>query len=175
MIKIAIDPGSTGGIVWGTNMTDVQAISMPATIGDIWAAIADIRAGADTVALMEKVGTYMPGNSGPSAATFAEHVGCLKMALIAAAIPHEVVTPQSWMKSFITLPAYESFVQGTGESDKEFAERKRKTLTVRKKERKDLIKAKAQMIFPSVKVTLLNADALGVYWYGLQKLALWRG
>ena len=172
--RVAIDPGSSGGIVWGSNMRDVQAINMPKTTGDLWDLIKNLSEGHEAVCLMEKVGTYMPGNSGPSAATFAEHVGELRMALIASGMPHELVPPQSWQKAFVGAPGYVKIEQTLDESKEGFLKRKRGILTTRKTERKNKIKAQAQMIFPDITVTLANADALGIYWFGMQNVALWR-
>ncbi len=74
----------------------------------------------------------MKGNGVTSMFTFGMGYGGLRMALIAAAIPFVEVTPQSWQKAIGCL------TQGD----------------------KNVSKAKAQQLFPTVKVTHAVADAL---------------
>lgn len=162
MIHIAIDPGATGGIAWLRQLPDdsitVDACKMPSTNRDIWNTLETLT-GENCRCTIEKVGTYMPGNSGPSAAKFAEHVGALKMALIGHLIPHDFVTPQQWQAVVIGKPSYpkiDHLIQGL--------DRKR-ILDTRKRERKNKIKARMQEVYPHLNVTLVNADALGILYY----------
>lgn len=168
---VAIDPGATGAIVHGDTCSDQITITkMPDTLRDLYDHLrcvvspdGHLPMASEAIVYIEKVGTYMPGNSGPSAATFAEHVGTLKMALIALHVRHEFVRPKAWMDAFIGKQSYPSIPKQTKEK-----ERKR-ILSERKRERKNKIKAKAQEQFPLKKVTLVNADALGIFWYALQQ------
>gem|GEM_PF-1765490 len=141
-----------------------QTAKMPDTLSDIWdllyGAIADWM--PDCVVYIERVGTYMPGNSGPSAATFAEHVGALKMALTALRVPFKSPTPAQWEHAFIGKPDYPKIPKETP------ADARRRLLAQRKTERKNKIKAKAQQLFPGIKVTLAISDALGMLAYAIQ-------
>lgn len=153
---IAIDPGASGAIVWIGDSLPVQAMEMPPTLRDIWDLLGDIKREAVTsnnslFCAIEKVGTYMPGNSGPSAAKFAEHIGALKMALIGTGIRHEFILPNHWMTSLL------------GDAKPKGSDAASKRL------RKNAIKAKMQEIFVDQKVTLTTADALGILYYALKK------
>jgi hypothetical protein len=88
-------------------------------------------------AVMEKVGTYVPGNHVGSACTFARHCGHLEAALYALGIPFTEVAPGVWMKKLGTLPKD-------------------------KPERKRAIRELMARRFPELEVTLKTADALGL-------------
>ena len=135
MVYVAIDPGASGAIALHDADGRVAVETMPGTLRDILELLEDWRAQGPGKAIIEKVGTYMPGNSGPAACTFARHCGALEMALIAAGYSWTDVTPQKWQKHYGSLP-------------KEKAERKR------------ALKEIAQRLYPDIKVTLVNADAL---------------
>jgi len=157
----SIDPGKSGGIVFGTPFNEINAIKMPETIHDI----ADIFRQAYEVdpelfVWMEKVGTYMPGNSGPSAAKFAEHVGALKGILAGLKIPFDLVNPAQWEHWFIGKPNWPKI-----DRDLPITSQK-KIRSDRKRDRKNLIKAKAQRLYPDLKVTLATSDAIGIYVWG---------
>ncbi|MBU2051208.1 MAG: hypothetical protein KKH61_19850, partial [Gammaproteobacteria bacterium] len=97
------------------------------------------------IAIMERVGTYMPGNSGPAAATFARHCGNLEATLYMCGVSAEQVLPNKWMKVVM------------GEVPKD------------KKERKNKIKELMARKYPHLKVTLSTSDALGILTWGLNK------
>ena len=164
-VIVSIDPGKVGGIAVSYPDMEVQAVKMPTTLRDIWDQLAVIACEEYPTATirvyMEKVGTYMPGNSGPSAATFAEHVGALKMALTGLKYSYVLVLPTKWQTAFIgkqTYPKIPKEVQG----------KERKTILAhRKQERKNKIKARAQELYPHLNVTLLTSDAIGILHYGL--------
>lgn len=171
---IAIDPGASGAIVWRGSNSHLESHNMPDTLRGILDLLNEAKAQAimnpkdpeePVIAYMEKVGTYMPGNSGPSAATFAEHVGALKMALIATCIKHELITPATWEHAYIGKQVYDTLPKDLPAQDR------RRILAERKRERKRLIKAKGERLFPEIKVTLSNADALGMLWYGEREQA----
>lgn len=151
---IAIDPGSvSGGIAW-TLYETVKAEAMPSTPKDIYDFLGFLCCEADghenIVCYIEKVGFYVKGNSGPASATFARHVGNLEMALLAFHLEHHWIQPSKWMLHFIGKQTYPPSM----------------TDYQRKAKRKNLIKAKAQGLYPHIKVTLKIADALGILSYG---------
>ncbi len=140
---IAIDPGAKGAIVYDDDDGIICAEKMPDTPGSIVDALLDIKHATPTNDLRcvwEKTGTYMPGNSGPGAATFARHCGVIEGVLLAIGIPQQQVPPQKWQKHFGALP-------------KDKGDRKRR------------IKQLMQERYPHLKVTLDNADALAIYTY----------
>ena len=103
MNYLAIDPGASGGMAYYHPGLEVeQAIPMPEGMTAQFDALRHLqdRLGPFT-AVIEKVGTYRKGNSGPAAATFASHVGGLHAACYAlgiAELPNQP-TPQKWMKA----------------------------------------------------------------------------
>lgn len=148
---LCIDPGASGGLAW-TGITGViRAIKMPLGMTeqcDLIRQFNDLvrQFNPSVLAYIEKVGTYMPGNSGPSAATFAEHCGNLKAALYCYGIPVVPVSPGIWMRHLGALPK--------GKEKK----------TARKRAVKELMARK----YPHLKVTLATADALGMLSWALR-------
>ncbi len=143
MMYLGIDPGVSGGLAFVTAQGDVAATPMPATERDIWDWLCDARgqSGRPVRAVIEKVGGFIQGNASPGSAMFrfGASYGGLRMALVAAGIPFEEVTPQAWQKALSVPP------------------RKK---TESKTAWKNRLKAKAQQEFPQEKVTLKTADAL---------------
>ena len=135
---LAIDPGASGGFAWRTPDGTVHAEPMPdgmtAQVDRLRALAAEL---PGLTAIMEKVGTYVPGNHVGSACTFARHCGHLEAALYALGIPFTEVAPAVWMKKLGTLP-------------KDKAERKR------------AIRELMARQFPALDVTLKTADALAL-------------
>ncbi|MHC4120615.1 MAG: RuvC family protein [Planctomycetota bacterium] len=163
---IAIDPGAVGGIAM-LQADIVTANAMPKTLADIRDMLeCGMLIDPDTTAVyMEDVGTYMPGNSGPSAATFAEHVGALKGILTCLRVRFEMIRPTKWMHAYIGKPQY-------AEKKKDYDPKAWRTILARRKqERKNAIKARSQREFPNLKVTLKTSDALGILWYGAKEEA----
>lgn len=146
---VAIDPGANGGIAWRSQIGNSQPMTevskMPDTPMDIWIALNRIISNEVSpfnkpTIHIENVGGYMPGNSGPASVKFARHIGNLEMAVIAAGLPLERITPRKWMTAFLG------------------------TVPKEKRDRKRAIKVRAQERYPGIKVTLWNADALGMLW-----------
>lgn len=134
---LTIDPGASGGIAW-TDDGVIRAVPMPEGMSAQADMIRTIRAEHPGIrGVVEKVGTYVPGNSGPAAATFARHCGHLDAILYCYGIPTEQVAPTVWMKSLGVLP-----------KDKQ--------------ERKRAIKEAMARRYPHLVVTLKTADALGM-------------
>jgi hypothetical protein len=136
---ISIDPGASGAIIElqeGRIICHKLTSSMTETCDTI-RSIAAVN--VKTSAIVENVGGYMPGNSGPAAAKFARHIGHIEAALYLCAIP--IVwnpTPQTWMKKIGVPPKME------------------------KGDRKRYIKDWAARRYPTISVTLWNADALAM-------------
>jgi len=147
-VIIGIDPGGNGGIVIILSES-VKTTKMPETFADIYNLLLEIvgeYGGGNITAYLEDVGQGMPGQSSKATATFARHIGHLEMALYALGIRTEMVRPQKWQK-------YYSNTIGKGSG-------------LEKKVWKKKLKAEAQRLFPSVQVTLWNADALLIAYYG---------
>ena len=140
MKLLSIDPGAGGGIAIDTEDGVCDARNMPESMTELCDVLREYRIAGYAHAIVERTGTYMPGNSGPGAATFARHCGHIDAALYCAGIAiHANPTPQQWMKK-IGVPNF----------GKDKASRKR------------WIKEWAQRRFPYLNVTLKTADALAM-------------
>ena len=104
------------------------------------------RFGLGSVAFIEKVHAG-PKMASSSAFKFGQNVGEIRMAVLAAGIRLEYVTPQKWQKEFGLIVTGRGL--GQGDTDK-----------------KNRNKAKAQELFPGVKVFHYCADALLIAEYG---------
>lgn len=134
---MGIDPGSNGGIaVLAPDGIVLDVTKMPDTPMDILEYIRLHSKGAKCI--IEDVGHGIPGQSSSATAKFARHNGWLEMALLASGIPTTKVTPQKWQKYF-------QMHRGKDEEKTRY---------------KNRLKERAQLLFPTVKVTLANADAL---------------
>lgn len=133
MTIIAIDPGKSGGIA----SSDGWAVPMPATPKELLLTIQGARA---AVAYIEEVGGYAGGAGAPGAAmfNFGEQYGSCVMALLATGFEVRKVRPQKWQKAL-------SLGNSVG---------------MTKTQWKNKLKAKAEELFPRLKVTLKTADAL---------------
>ena len=142
---IGIDPGKNGGIAWITDGKPCVE-KMPETLTDLWELIEDIATGAMCShecrssimkAYLESVHSS-PQMGVKSSFTFGNGFGHLEMALTAAGIPFERVTPQKWQKALGCLT----------------------------KGDKNVSKRRAQELFPQMKVTHATADALLIAEFG---------
>jgi len=133
---IAIDPGASGGLAWYDGLS-VQTAAMPEGMTAQVDLLRSLAAQGYRTAIIERVGGYMPGNSGPAAAKFARHCGHLEAACYTLGIAVEQVAPQTWMKCIGALPKD-------------------------KKDRKNAIKEAMARRYPYLDVTLKTADALGI-------------
>lgn len=154
---LGIDPGSSSGAMCLYHLDPegaavLDARNMPDTMQDIYRMLVDDKSvyGEGLMAVMEKVGGTRPGNAAKSARTFAEHVGALKMALIAAEISTVAVVPRKWMVSVCGAS-----VPTGGDS-------------AAVKVRKNYIYADLQAKYPGKKFTKRQADAVGLMHYGRQ-------
>ena len=133
-IHCGIDPGQSGSIacIPNNDPSKAWAIKMPETLGDLWAHISELsKLEHEAVAYLESVHS-MPGQGVSSSFKFGRGFGTLEMALTAAGIRFEYVTPQKWQKALGCLT----------------------------KGDKNVSKAKAQQLFPHLKITHAIADGL---------------
>ncbi len=137
---IGVDPGAKGAIAWITDGKPCVE-KMPETLQDLWELVDSIRAGWKTLhgckAYIEAVHAS-PQMGTVSAFTFGQGFGRLEMALTAAGIPFERVSPQRWQKALGCLT----------------------------KGDKNVSKRKAQELFPAMKCTHATSDALLIAEYG---------
>ena len=174
-LMATVDPGATGGVAWYDFEGLTHAEKMPETLDDMVKLFRKIENNNfGIVWYVEKVGTYMPGNSGPAAVTFARHCGHIDAALVALGCTVKYITPQKWMKAmeltkFAPFPRI-SLLPSLSPQEKKAAttaydKEKSKELTRRKTIRKNEIKQFVIARYPIIKVTLKTADALGLlYW-----------
>jgi hypothetical protein len=142
-LYIGIDPGQGGGIAIVTESGAVlRAVKMADTDRDVFDALSCLNSHR-AFAVLEKVHSS-PQMGVASAFTFGCSYGALRMALCAAGIPYDEVTPQAWQKVMgCRLPGGKGF----GQRDATAA--------------KNHTKRRAQALFPYVaKITHATADAL---------------
>jgi crossover junction endodeoxyribonuclease RuvC len=141
MIYVGIDPGASGGIAIIDTMEGlehpVKAHKMPGTSRDILDLLTPYER-CDCQGVLEKVHS-MPEQGVASTFKFGVNFGELRMALTAAWIPFQEVTPQKWQK-FFSLPTLKQCGSKTAKKNKH--------------------KEKAQQLFPGLKITHAIADAL---------------
>lgn len=142
---LAIDPGASGGIAHGLLLGSPVLEPMPATPHDLAERVKQIAHGADRPlqAYLEEVGGYVGGPGQPGAAMFkfGQSYGVLLGVFAALEIPVTLCRPQKWQKAM-------SLGTSTG---------------MNKITWKNKLKARAQQLYPSCKVTLKTADALLIY------------
>ncbi len=140
---LGIDPGASGGLaiittrsgmVW-SGRVEVVSIAMPKTERDVWDWVRSVNA---EFAIIELVHS-MPKQGVSSTFKFGASYGRLRMALIAAEIPFKEVTPQAWQKALGVTK------RGKDEAKSAFKQR---------------LRALAQQLFPSEKITLATSDAI---------------
>lgn len=147
-IILGIDPGASGGLAM-LYRGKSYAVSMPKTERDVWdyfnhkvAFYGSSSVNLSLFAVIEKVSGYIgEAQPGSSAFKFGHSYGGLRMALVAAGIPFEEVTPQKWQKALGIATRNSK----KGETKTQF---------------KNRLKAKAQSLFPKEEITLATADAL---------------
>jgi hypothetical protein len=142
VIVIGIDPGKSGGIAWIDETGKACVEKMPDTLKDLWELISNISGDygiykIECKAYLEQISSS-PQMGVVSAFTFGNGYGHLEMALTAAGIPFERVRPQVWQKAMGCMT----------------------------KGDKNITKAKAQELFPHLKITHATADACLIAEYG---------
>ena len=147
-VYIGIDPGKSGAIAAIRGHTVWVADLHDATDAEIYEFLMDCHSYEDeTVAMIENVHA-MPGQGVTSMFSFGENYGALKMALSASGIPFERVTPSVWQRHFSLI---------------------RLSSAEKKTDKKNRHKARAQELFPQLKVKHSNADALLIAEYCKRK------
>lgn len=137
---LGVDPGRSSGGVGYVANGYARAWKMPATDRDVWELISYIGV-RSRLAVLERVGSR-PGQGAPSTFKFGASYGELKMALVAVGVRYELVSPSVW--------------QGK--------------LHCRTKGDKNVTKARAQQLWPKLKITHAHADALLLAYYGWEFL-----
>jgi hypothetical protein len=136
MKLLAIDPGKHGGFAFGPTGSIPQLFNMPETPHDIseW-----FEVHRPERLFIEEVGGYIGGMGAPGSAmfNFGRNFGILLGVAAAFKVPTVLVRPQKWQKAL-----------GLGTST-----------GMSKTEWKNKLKAKAQQLYPSLKITLDTSDA----------------
>lgn len=133
---LAADPGKNGGLAFGRSGEVPQLFNMPNTPHDLCELLLSLR---PDKFVMEEVGGYVGGAGQPGSAmfTFGQNYGVLLGVAAALALPTTLVRPQKWQKLL-------SLGTSTGMSKSAW---------------KNKLKAKAQQLYPRVKITLKTSDA----------------
>lgn len=139
---IAIDPGNNGGITIysAEDKRVIESIKMPATPQELLNLLRIYS--FNSICYLEKV-QGLPGMSGGGMFTFGRGYGHLEMALLCCKIPTVSVTPQKWQKEL------------------QLGNRGNKSTT----EWKNKLKAKAEQLFPYLRITLAVSDSLLILQY----------
>lgn len=139
---IAIDPGNNGGITIysAEDKRVIESVKMPATPQELLNLLRIYS--FNSVCYLEKV-QGLPGMSGGGMFTFGRGYGHLEMALLCCKIPTVSVTPQKWQKEL------------------QLGNRGNKSTT----EWKNKLKAKAEQLFPYLRITLAVSDSLLILQY----------
>jgi crossover junction endodeoxyribonuclease RuvC len=147
---IGIDPGNSGGIAAITpdglqlQKTDLHTVTERDLSDFLLGITGDFHDMASALVVMEKVGPNRSRKRGEAAQgasgmfTFGQNYGTLRGMLAAFGMRRHFITPQKWQPQFGL----------SGRPDETTTEKKNRH------------KAKAQELFPNVKVTLWNCDAL---------------
>lgn len=137
MRMIAIDPGVNGGIAW-LGADGFRAVKMPETDGDIISILHDLQAAGAQTVVMELPAKAIFGAGHSSLAVLHRNVGFIQGVAMSLGFALIMVPPKKWQKAI-------GFQKRPGEEQRVW---------------KNRLKEEAQRRFPSVKVTLSNADAL---------------
>jgi hypothetical protein len=171
-IIIAIDPGAVGGIIISTQNSIISCNPMPETETDVVELIRSAYRESksrqcEAVCIIEKVGGFAGGDGQPGSAmfNFGKGTGIIYGALLAFKIRVEEVTPQKWQRSLSLGGKLSVKIEKNFPKYPEFAYKEEKKRIARlnagyKTDWKNKLKAEAQRLYPSVKVTLKTSDAL---------------
>jgi crossover junction endodeoxyribonuclease RuvC len=144
---VGIDPGNSGAISFITSPDKPEKMlyyKLDNTERDIWFFIEELKLNYSPLfAYIEEVHS-MPDQGIVGAFTFGKNYGFLIGLLTALKIPYEFVTPQKWKKEMRCIAPKGST----------------------KVQKKNIDKAAAQRLFPDIKITHANADALLIAEYG---------
>lgn len=184
---IAIDPGANGGIAIDTG-DNVECFSMPKTEDKILELlrsyfVSAISTKTPVVCFLELIGGYIGGAGAPGSRmfNFGDGWGFLKGVVKAFGVKVILVRPQEWQK-FLSIGTAKSTFSGIIPEVKKrgsikprsFLEEERlkksRFKSYVKKEWKNRLETEAQKRFPSLKVTLKNADALLILEYARSRV-----
>lgn len=161
------DPGMSGGIALVRGK--VCALwEMPETEHDLWVLVRELSESTKLDGVLVENVHSMPSQSSQSSFTFGKGYGGLRMALIAASIPFDEVTPQAWMKAF-------GLKRKPHTKTKRWKNRKGKIVDKRyggetDTQWKKRLLAKAQQLFPKAEnLNLKTADSLLIACYNQRK------
>ncbi len=163
-IVIGIDPGILGGLAC-IDKAGVLATAMPETERGIFDWIES--AAADHCFIEPAI--VMPRQGAVGAFTFGQGYGFIRGILIALKIPFEEVRSAKWQPEFI--PKGSPPPKPKSDATKEQFNLWYKQVEQAKRERKRALLAKAQQLFPGVKLTLKTCDALLIAEFGRRELA----
>lgn len=127
---IGIDPGKSGSIAF-INKDNYWTVKLSEPLADVIELLQDAKAFGPCLAIIEQVHSS-PQMGVKSAFTFGQSFGQLEGMLTALKIPFDRVRPQVWQKAMSCMS----------------------------KGDKNVTKRKAQELFPDIKITHANADAL---------------
>ncbi len=131
-LSIGVDPGKSGAIGFISDSMGVWAVKNRETLHDLAIELRHAVNGHDRAfAVIEKVGAT-PQMGVTSAFTFGRSFGELLGILSALGVPFEMVSPQKWQKGLACLS----------------------------RGNKNVTKARAQQLFPDLKITHAIADSL---------------
>jgi hypothetical protein len=102
-IYMGVDPGKSGGVVIIWDQDNIDPYPMPTTEWDIWVLFDNLLDVNMMKAMIERVHS-MPNQGVASSFTFGVGYGGLRMALTAARISFEEVSPKTWQKGLAILP-----------------------------------------------------------------------
>lgn len=147
-LVMGIDPGKGGGIavVDAETLELVDVVALPDTITDINDFIESYKEAHSVY--IETVHS-MPKQGVASTFTFGMYYGYVKMAAVAHKIRSIDVLPTKWQQKLGVK----------SKKDESYSEHKSR------------LKGLAQQLFPKAKVTLKNADALLIAYYGVKDLS----
>ena len=141
MIILGIDPGESGGCAFVGDILNAQSFK-DKTETDVLKLFQSMALGVSR-AYLEAVHSF-PGQGVASSFKFGQNYGMLRMAVIAAGIPLELVSPMKWKRAM-------GLVKHPNETTTAYKNRS---------------KAMAEQLFPSVRVTHATAEALLLAEYG---------
>lgn len=145
-VLVGIDPGKAGGFAIQHGDASPELVRMPATERDTLEVLAEVKGATEWTpfAFVERLHCNGRNGSKSNWVLSASYHG-LRMALLALEIPFEEFTPQAWQKPYGLL---------------------RKTKTETDTQKKNRHKARAQELFPGLKITHATADALLILEHG---------
>lgn len=130
LLSIGVDPGKSGAVAFISD-AGVWAVRNKETLHDISAAIREAVSSHDRAfAVLEKVHA-MPKQGVSSTFKFGQSFGQLEGILSTLGVPFELVTPRKWQQSLSCLSGGD----------------------------KNVTKARAQQLFPDIKIIHATADA----------------